>query len=35
MLEWGKRMGTGEDAGNNTDCNFSWVKGNDLFQVAA
>lgn len=28
-------MGTGEDAGNNTDFIFSRVKGNDLFRVAA
>lgn len=35
MLEWGKRMRSGEDAGSNTDFIFSWVKGNDLFQVAA
>lgn len=34
-LEWRKRMGTGEDAGNNTDLILSRVKSNDLFQVAA
>lgn len=34
-LEWRERMGTGEDAGNNTDFILSCVESNDLFQVAA